>query len=87
MAIQIELKPEIEAELELQAQKGGMPLSQYVQRILEEHVPGQPLQFDMTPEERAKAFQNWSLNFPRHRITPLPDDAIRREACYAMEKM
>jgi len=82
MAIQIELKPEIEAELKLQAQKGGIPLSQYVQRILEEYVPGQPLESGMTPEKRAKAFQNWSLNFPRHRITPLPDEAISREAFY-----
>jgi hypothetical protein len=43
-------------------------------------VPGQPLESGMTPEERAKAFQNWSLNFPRRRTTPLPDDAISREA-------
>ena len=82
MSIQIELKPEIEAELKLQAQKGGIPLSQYVQRILEEYVPGQPLESNMTPEERAKAFQDWSLNFPRRRTTPLPDDAISREAFY-----
>ena len=82
MAIQIQLKPEIEAELKAQAQKNGFPLSQYVQRILEEHVPGQPLQSNLTPEERAKAFQDWSLNFPRRRTTPLPDDAISRVAFY-----
>ncbi len=82
MTIQIQLKPEIEAELKAQAQKNGLALSQYVQRILEEHVPGQPLDSAMTPEERAKAFQNWSLTFPRHRSTPLPDDAVSREAFY-----
>jgi len=82
MAMQIQLKPEIEAELEAQAQKNGIPLSQYVVRILEEHVPGPPLESGMTPEERAKAFQSWSLNFPRHRTSPLPDDAISREAFY-----
>ena len=35
MSIQIELKPEVEAELKALAQKNGLPLSQYVQRILE----------------------------------------------------
>jgi len=82
MAIQIQLKPEIEAELEAQAQKNGIPLSQYVVRILEEHVLGQPSESGMTPEERAKAFPNWSLNFPRHGTMPLPDDALSREAFY-----
>jgi hypothetical protein len=82
MAIQIDLNPQIEAELKAQAQRNGLPLSQYVQRILEEHVPGQPVKSNKTPAERAKAFQDWSLSFPRHRTTPLPDDAISREAIY-----
>jgi hypothetical protein len=82
MSIQIELKPEIEAELKTRARKRGLPLSQYVQHILEQHVPGQPVESDMTPEERAKAFQDWAENFPYRRSTPLPDDAISREAFY-----
>jgi hypothetical protein len=53
-----------------------------VVRILEEHVPAQLVESGMTPEERAKAFQNWSLNFPNRRTTPLPDEAISREAFY-----
>ena len=82
MAIQIQLKPEIEAELKAQAQKNGLPLSQYVQRILEERVPGQSLESGMAPEERARAFQDWAMSFPYRRTTPLPDDAISREAFY-----
>jgi len=82
MAIQIQLKPEIEAELKAQAQQNGLPLSQYVVRILEEHVPRQPLESGMTPEERAQAFQDWAKSFPHRRTTPLPDDAISREAFY-----
>ena len=69
MSIQIELKPEIEAELKARAQKNGLPLSQYVQLILEQHVPGQPVESAMTPEERAKAFQDWAESFP-YRIRP-----------------
>jgi hypothetical protein len=36
----------------------------------------------MTPEERARAFQDWAMSFPYRRTTPLPDDAISREAFY-----
>jgi DNA-binding transcriptional regulator of glucitol operon len=80
MAIEIQLKPEIEAELKAQAQQNGLPLSQYVVRILEEHVPRQPLESGMTPEERAQAFQDWAKSFPRRRSTPLLDHAISRDA-------
>jgi len=85
MSIQIELKPEIEAELNTRAQKQGLPLSKYVQHILEQHVPGQPVEPPMTPEERAKAFQDWAEGFPSRRNTPLSDDAISREAFYRVE--
>jgi predicted DNA-binding protein len=82
MSIQIELKPEIEAELKNRAQKNGLPVSQYVQRILEQHVPGQPVNSAMTPEERVKAFQDWVESFPYRRNEPLSDDAISRESFY-----
>ncbi len=83
MTIQIELKPEIEAELKARAQKNGLPLIQYVQRILEQHVPGQEVESAMmTAQERAKAFQDWAESFPNRRTTPLPDEALSREAFY-----
>jgi hypothetical protein len=82
MSIQIELRPEIEAELTAQAHKKGIPISQYVQRILEQHLPAQPVESAMTPEERAEAFQGWVDNFPYRRTTPLPDEAISRESFY-----
>jgi len=82
MTIQIELKPETEAELKARAQQNGLPLIQYVQRILEQHVPGQDVDSVMTSQERAKAFQDWAESFPNRRTTPLPDDALSREAFY-----
>jgi len=82
MSIHIELKPEMEAELKNRAQKDGLALSQYVQRILEQHVPAQPVESTMTPEERVKAFREWVGNFPYRRNEPLSDDAISREAFY-----
>jgi hypothetical protein len=75
-------KPEIEAELKALAQKNGLSLSQCVQRILEQHVPGLPVESAMTPEERAKAFQDWAESFPYRRSTPLSDDAISRVGFY-----
>jgi hypothetical protein len=85
MSIQIELKPEVEAELKTRAQKDGLALSQYVQRILEQQVPVVPSESTLTPEERARAFQDWAENFPQRRSTPLSDDAISREAIYQRE--
>lgn len=82
MSIQIELRPEIEAELAAQAKKKGVPVSQYVQRILEQHVPAQPVESSMTPEQRAKACDDWAENFPYRRNKPLSDDAISRESLY-----
>ena len=82
MTIQIELKPETEAELKARAQQNGLPLIQYVQRILEQHVPGQDVDSVMSAQERAKAFQDWAESFPNRRTTPLPDDALSREAFY-----
>ena len=85
MSIQIELNPEIEAELKTRAEKDGVPLSQYVQRILEQLVPVLPRESTLAPEERARAFQDWAENFPYRRSTPLSDDAISREAIYQRE--
>jgi len=82
MSIQIELRPEIEAGLAARAQKKGVPVIQYVQRILEQHVPGLSLGSAMTPEQRAKAFDDWAEDFPYRRSTPLSDDSISRGSFY-----
>jgi hypothetical protein len=82
MSIQIELRPEIEAELAVQARKMGVPVIQYVQRILEQHVPGLSLESSRTPEQRAKAFDDWADSFPYRRSAPLSDDAISRDSFY-----
>lgn len=66
MSIQIEIKPKIEPELKIRAKKDGLPLSQCVHRILEQHVPGQPVKSAMTPEGRAKVFQDWCFPYRRN---------------------
>lgn len=82
MSIEIEPKPEMEAELKTRAQKNGLPVSLYVLRLLEEYVPVQPAPPAMAPEERVKAFQDWVENFPYRRSEPLSDDAVSREGFY-----
>jgi hypothetical protein len=82
MSIQIELKPEIEAELKALARKKGVPVNKYVQGILEQFAPTHLAETSMTREDRAKAFQDWVANFPYRRNKPLSDDAISRESLY-----
>ena len=53
-----------------------------MQRILEQYVPGLPLESAMTLEQRAKAFDDWADSFPYRRGTPLSDDAISRDSFY-----
>ncbi len=84
MSIKVELKPEIEAELAAQAQKRGVPFDQYVQTILEQYV--HLAQSPLTPEERAKAFDDWADSFPYRRSAPLPDEAVSRESFYQADE-
>jgi hypothetical protein len=39
MSMEIELKPEMEAELKARAQENGLPVSLYVLRRLEQYLP------------------------------------------------
>ncbi len=48
MSIQIELKPEIEAELTARAHRTGVPISQYVPHILEQYLPVRPVETGMS---------------------------------------
>ncbi len=84
MTIKIDLKPEVEAELAARAQKNGVPFDQYVQTILEQYVHF--AQSPLTPEERAKAFDDWGDNFPYRRSTPLPHEAVSRESFYQADE-
>ena len=82
MSIQIELRPEVEAELAARARRTGVPISQYVQRVLEQYLPAQPPEIGISPEQRANAFQDWVQNLPYRRGRPLSDDTITRESLY-----
>jgi hypothetical protein len=79
MTVTLNLKPEVEAGLTAQAQASGMTVEEYVLSMVEGAVlPPSPMA--LSPEERAAAFEAWSVG---HRSTPpLSEYAVSREAMY-----
>lgn len=76
MSVKVELKPELEAQLETEAREKGLSLEAYVAQLLQERSRGRR-RSQAPAEERARAFESWARSRP---ITnPLSDDAVRRE--------
>jgi hypothetical protein len=79
MAVTIDLPPEIEANLAAAAAVRGVPLTEYLRRLLTEQAgpvkPGRK-----TPEERVRLWRDVS-GLPDTK--PLSDAAISRESIYA----
>ena len=80
MTITIELPPEIEAGLLAEAETEGLPLPQYVQRLLLNHFP-LGASTAMSPQDRAAAWRESVNGLPQ--TPPLSDQAISRESIYA----
>jgi len=61
MTVTLELKPEVEARVAAQAAAHGMSVEAYIQSVIESlTVMPDELAFEtMTPEERAKAWDEW----------------------------
>jgi hypothetical protein len=79
MTVTIELAPEIEADLMAQAKAQGLPLPQYLQRLLRQHVlVGTGV--GASPPERAALWRESVKGLPR--TPPLSDEAISRESIY-----
>lgn len=76
MTVKLELKPEVHAGLQAQAQARGLDLETYLEQLLLERSRA-TVTATGGPAERARAFAAWARS---HRHTsPLSDDAIRRE--------
>jgi hypothetical protein len=76
----IELPPEIEASLAALAAARGIPLPEYVRRLLEDQVPPRKAA-KLSPAERAAAWRASVEGLPIR--PPLPDEAISRDSIYA----
>jgi hypothetical protein len=80
MSVTIDLPPDTEARLATQAAELGVPLTQHLRRLLEEHAArSRPTR--KTPAERAKHWRESVAGLPDTK--PLSDEAISRETIYA----
>ena len=79
MTVTIEVPPEIEAGLLEQAAAQGLPLSQYLERLLREKIPARS-GLAATPAERVAAWRDSVIGLPD--TPPLSDEAISRESIY-----
>jgi hypothetical protein len=79
MTLTLNLKPELEAGLQAQAQASGMTLEDYLLSVVEGIViPA--LQKTSSAEQRAAAFEAWSAG---HRPTALLSEySVSRESMY-----
>ena len=77
MSVTIDLPPDTEARLAAQAAELGVPLTQHLRHLLEEHA-SKPRR--KTLEERVKLWRDVS-GLPD--TEPLSDEAISRESIYA----
>ena len=79
VTVTLTLRPELEAGLLAQARANGMTLEQYLLSLIEGATFSAP-KTDLSPQERATAFESWSAN---HRHTEnLSDYAVSRESMY-----
>jgi hypothetical protein len=77
MTVTVDLRPETEASLAALAAEQGVSLAQYISRLLEGQVPGQP---PLSPAERAAVWREAAKGLPH--TPPLSDEAISRESSY-----
>lgn len=82
MTINLELPPELEANLTAQAQARGLSLDAFLQDYLIQHAPP-AAPFEMTVEEWEKAFDAWLDSLPE--LPTLSDEAISRQSIYTRE--
>jgi hypothetical protein len=79
MTVTIDLPPEIEADLVAHAQAQGLPVPEYLQFLLREHVPA-PAAANTSPTERPALWRESVKDLPQ--TPPLSDEAISRETIY-----
>jgi hypothetical protein len=79
VTVTIELPPELEAGLRAQAKARGLPLTQYLQRVLLE-APARTAA-GLSPTERAAAWRDAAKGLPHTPV--LSDEVISRETLYA----
>ncbi|HEV7473655.1 MAG TPA: hypothetical protein VGN90_06390 [Pyrinomonadaceae bacterium] len=82
MTVTLELKPEVEEQLEVQARDSGLSVKDYLQKRVEEMVSAPKPQTAKTPEERVRLWQEFLNSHDYITAPPLSDEAISRESIY-----
>jgi hypothetical protein len=84
VAITLDLKPEVEAELMARAQAAGLSLAQFLSRELEAIAPAPPAQLPATlpdgTDQWEKELDEWLDSFPQHPV--LHEATFNRENWY-----
>ena len=77
----VTLKPDLEEELTARAQAEGLSMEEFVNRELEKLVVSASAESRLTPEERARLWEEW---LESHAVVgpPLSDYAVSRESIY-----
>jgi hypothetical protein len=80
----VTLKPDLEEELAARAKAEGLTTEEFVTRELEKIVAKQPKPSDLSPQERARL---WLEFTEKHAVggPPLSDYAVSRESIYSRE--
>jgi hypothetical protein len=81
MTVTIELPPEMEADVLAQAEAEGMPVGEYLQRLLRGRVSAGSGKSTLSPEEWIRRFEAWLASHSGNTVV-LPDAAMEREAIY-----
>jgi hypothetical protein len=88
--IQVQFRPEIEAELLSAATRHGQTVQEYVENAIEKtlatdsalNTAAQPSYHDLPPDEWIAKFNEWMDNLPHRDGPPLSDWAVSRDSIY-----
>lgn len=77
----VTLKPDLEGELSARAKAEGLTMEEFVNRELEKLLANQSPPSELTPQERARRWLEWT---EKHAVggPPLSDYAVSRESIY-----
>jgi hypothetical protein len=82
MTVTLELKPEVEEQLEAQARQSGLSVKDYLEKRVGEMVNNPEVQFAKTPQERVRLWNEWLSSHDYIKAPPLSDEALSRESIY-----
>lgn len=81
--VTLELKPEVEEQLEALAKQSGLSVEDYLEKKVEEMISASEARPAKTPEERVRLWHEFLNSHDYIKAPPLSDEAISRESIYS----